>query len=74
MARLALINKTRNLQRKLSQAILDGRKMKKAVRVYNRCRLCGRRHGYLRKFGICRICFREMANRGEIPGARKSSW
>jgi small subunit ribosomal protein S14 len=44
------------------------------VRKYNRCAICGRPRGYLRKFGICRICFRDMANRGVIPGVRKASW
>jgi small subunit ribosomal protein S14 len=44
------------------------------VRKYNRCSLCGRPRGYLRKFGVCRICFRDMANRGMIPGVRKASW
>ena len=44
------------------------------VRKYNRCCLCGRPRGFLRKFGICRICFRDMANRGLIPGVRKASW
>ncbi|MDM7993820.1 MAG: type Z 30S ribosomal protein S14 [Candidatus Fermentibacter sp.] len=44
------------------------------VRRYNRCALCGRPRGFLRKFGICRICFRDMANRGLIPGVRKASW
>ena len=44
------------------------------VRKYNRCSLCGRPRGYLRKFGICRICFRELANKGLIPGVRKASW
>ncbi|MFC1686382.1 type Z 30S ribosomal protein S14 [Patescibacteria group bacterium] len=50
------------------------RKSKFKTRVYNRCALCGRRRGYLRKFGMCRICFREKAQKGEIPGVRKSSW
>ncbi|MBD3368921.1 type Z 30S ribosomal protein S14 [Candidatus Fermentibacteria bacterium] len=50
------------------------RKPKFKVRKYNRCSLCGRARGYLRKFGICRICFRELANRGLIPGVRKASW
>ena len=45
-----------------------------AVRGYNRCRRCGRPRGYLRKFGICRVCFREMALKGDIPGVVKSSW
>ncbi len=44
------------------------------VRGYNRCELCGRRRGYHRKFKICRLCFRRLANRGEIPGVRKASW
>lgn len=44
------------------------------VRRYNRCALCGRRHGYMRQFGICRICFRENALAGNIPGVRKASW
>jgi small subunit ribosomal protein S14 len=44
------------------------------VRAYNRCKICGRRRGYHRKFGVCRLCFRDLANRGEIPGVRKASW
>jgi small subunit ribosomal protein S14 len=44
------------------------------VQRYFRCRLCGRPRAYMRKFGICRICFREMASRGLIPGITKSSW
>ncbi len=43
-------------------------------RVVRRCFRCGRKRGYLRDFDLCRICFRELANRGEIPGIRKSSW
>ncbi|MGD8254393.1 MAG: type Z 30S ribosomal protein S14 [Syntrophobacterales bacterium] len=50
------------------------RKPKFKVRSYNRCPLCGRPRAFLRKFGICRICFREMALRGELPGVIKSSW
>ncbi|HHY05108.1 MAG TPA: type Z 30S ribosomal protein S14 [Thermoanaerobacterales bacterium] len=45
-----------------------------STRRYNRCKICGRPHGYIRKFGICRICFRELAHKGEIPGVRKASW
>ena len=45
-----------------------------AVRKYNRCELCGRPHAYMRKYGICRICFRNLASAGEIPGVKKSSW
>jgi small subunit ribosomal protein S14 len=44
------------------------------VRGYNRCPLCGRPRAFMRRFGICRICFRTMALRGEIPGVMKSSW
>jgi len=61
MARKALVEKSK-------------RKPKFGVRTRNRCQRCGRPRGYLRKFGLCRICFREMSLRGEIPGVRKSSW
>jgi len=44
------------------------------VRKHNRCNLCGRSRAYYQKFGICRICFRTLALRGEIPGVKKASW
>lgn len=44
------------------------------IRVRNRCKVCGRPRGYLRRFGLCRICFRELALQGKIPGVVKSSW
>jgi small subunit ribosomal protein S14 len=44
------------------------------TRKVNRCKLCGRRHGYIRDFGVCRLCFRELAHRGMIPGVQKASW
>lgn len=44
------------------------------VQVRNRCKICGRPRGYMRRFGMCRICFREHALKGEIPGVTKSSW
>lgn len=44
------------------------------VRVRNRCKLCGRPRGYIRRFQLCRICFREQALDGKIPGVVKSSW
>jgi len=44
------------------------------VRLRNRCRLCGRPRGYLRKFELCRLCFRKLALEGEIAGVTKSSW
>lgn len=50
------------------------KKQKFSTREVNRCALCGRNRGYLRKFGVCRICFRERASKGEIPGVRKASW
>ena len=43
-------------------------------RKYHRCQRCGRPRGYIRKFSLCRICFRELANQGIIPGVVKSSW
>ena len=45
-----------------------------STRAYNRCPICGRPRAYLRRFGLCRICFRKMALAGELPGVRKSSW
>jgi len=61
MARTALIVKSK-------------RTPKHKVRGYNRCAICGRPHGFIRDFGICRLCFRKMAHLGEIPGVKKSSW
>lgn len=50
------------------------RKPKFKVRGYNRCQRCGRPRAYLRDFGMCRICVRDLASRGELPGVRKASW
>ncbi len=50
------------------------RKPKFPVRAYTRCNVCGRPRGVFRKFGLCRICLREMAHKGLIPGVTKSSW
>ncbi|MBN2711443.1 MAG: type Z 30S ribosomal protein S14 [Planctomycetes bacterium] len=61
MAKLALINKA-------------NKPAKFSTRAYNRCNICGRPKAVYRKFGICRICFRTLANKGEIPGVKKSSW
>jgi small subunit ribosomal protein S14 len=61
MAKEALIQKAR-------------RPFKFKVRKYTRCNVCGRPRGVFRKFGLCRICLREMAHRGLIPGVTKSSW
>jgi small subunit ribosomal protein S14 len=61
MARKALIVKSK-------------REPKYKTRRYNRCQLCGRPRAYYRKFQICRICFRSLALKGEIPGIKKASW
>ena len=50
------------------------REPKYKTRSYNRCFRCGRARGYFRKFGLCRICLRELAHEGKIPGLTKSSW
>ncbi len=50
------------------------KRRKYEVRVRNRCAKCGRPRGYMRRFGLCRICFRQEALRGHLPGVRKSSW
>ncbi|MDP3791076.1 MAG: type Z 30S ribosomal protein S14 [Candidatus Omnitrophota bacterium] len=59
---------------KTSLIVKQQRTPKFKVRKYNRCRLCGRPRGFMRRFQVCRICFRELASRGEIPGVVKSSW
>ncbi|MFH1077209.1 MAG: type Z 30S ribosomal protein S14 [Pseudomonadota bacterium] len=59
---------------KKSLMIKASRPPKFSVRRYNRCPFCGRPRGFLRKFGICRICFRAMALKGELPGVIKASW
>ncbi|MFQ5786855.1 MAG: type Z 30S ribosomal protein S14 [Thermodesulfobacteriota bacterium] len=61
MTRKALMEKSKKLP-------------KHKVRVRNRCPLCGRPRSFMRKFGMCRLCFRDRASFGEIPGVRKSSW
>ena len=61
MARTCLVEKQR-------------RKPKFSSRRYNRCQLCGRPRAFYRKFQVCRICFRELAQKGQIPGVRKASW
>ena len=50
------------------------REPKFSTRAYHRRKICGRPHAYLRKYGICRICFRELAYKGQIPGVKKASW
>ena len=50
------------------------KKQKFATREYTSCSICGRPHDVLKKYGICRICFRELAYKGELPGVKKASW
>lgn len=59
---------------KVCLIVKQKRPAKFKVRRYNRCNVCGRARGYFRKFGLCRICLREMAHRGMVPGVTKSSW
>jgi len=59
---------------KKSQIAKSEKKPKFSTRIVRRCFRCGRKRGYMRNFGLCRICFRELANEGEIPGIKKSSW
>ena len=59
---------------KTSLKVKCQRPPKYRVRAYHRCKLCGRPRGYMRKFAMCRICFRTLAHRGEIPGVTKASW
>ena len=59
---------------KKSMIVKNQRTPKFSTRAYTRCNRCGRPHGVLRKYGICRICFRELANEGTLPGVKKSSW
>jgi small subunit ribosomal protein S14 len=61
MAKKGLINKSQQ-------------KPKFSTRVHHRCRICGRPRGFMRRFGVCRLCFRELAWKGEIPGVKKASW
>jgi len=59
---------------KKSKIIKSERPPKYKVQQHNRCYLCGRPRAYMRRFGLCRICFRKLALAGQIPGVRKSSW
>ena len=57
-----------------SMVVKQQRPKKFKVQEYSRCSRCGRPHAVLKKFGICRICFRELAYKGQIPGCKKASW
>lgn len=68
MAKKAMINKEE------SRRILASKGKYPAVRLHNRCSVCGRPHGYHIDFGLCRICLRKMAHQGLLPGVTKASW
>jgi small subunit ribosomal protein S14 len=74
MATTAKIAKDLKRIEQVRNAKAAGRKPKFAIRIRNRCWRCGRPRGYLRKFGVCRLCFRQLALNGEIPGVIKASW
>lgn len=74
MARDALVIGWKKRLAEHAKARAAGKKPEFSTRAYNRCRLCHRKGGYMRFFGMCRICFRELACDGQIPGIKKSSW
>jgi len=74
MARKALIVKTKKRLKDRDHRHALGKKQKHPTRVYHRCNICGRGRAYLGMFGICRICFRKKASKGEIVGVKKASW
>ncbi|MCH7729929.1 type Z 30S ribosomal protein S14 [Patescibacteria group bacterium] len=57
-----------------AKVVREKKKLRYKTRYMNRCQLCGRPRGYMRRFGLCRLCFREHAHRAEIPGVKKASW
>lgn len=59
---------------KKSKIVRENKKLRYKIRYRNRCSLCGRPRGYMRRFGLCRLCFRKYAQKGEIPGVKKASW
>jgi small subunit ribosomal protein S14 len=74
MATTAKIAKEEKMLAQIVRARAAGKTAKFAVRLRNRCKNCGRPRGYLRKFALCRICFRKFALAGEVPGVTKASW
>ena len=74
MARTALIVKCKRLQTEHMKALASGKDPVNPTRVYNRCERCGKIRGFMRRFGLCHICFRNLAGEGLIMGVRKSSW
>ena len=59
---------------KMAMKLKQQKTPKFSTRAYTRCNICGRPHAVLRKYGICRVCFRELAYKGQIPGVKKASW
>jgi small subunit ribosomal protein S14 len=59
---------------KTSDIVKFQKEQKYPVRAKNRCNICGRSRAYMRRFGVCRMCFRELASKGELPGVLKASW
>lgn len=74
MARKALKVKQQRKKDEVLKALAAGKTPHQRTKAYNRCKLCGRNGGFMRRFDLCRICFRELASRALIPGIRKSSW
>ena len=74
MAKKSLVVKTQRLKRKYLEALKKGKQPVFPTRVYNRCEQCGRSRGFLRKFGMCRICVRQLASKDLIMGLKKASW
>jgi len=74
MARTALIVKSEKRKKRATREYSNNKKITHPTRIYNRCKKCGKIGSYMRKFEICRICFRELAREGKIMGVKKSSW
>jgi len=74
MARTALLVKCERAKARAARQKAAGVKVHRPTKVYNRCGKCGKIGGYMRKFDLCRICFRELASQGKIMGVTKSSW
>ncbi|MBL4695025.1 type Z 30S ribosomal protein S14 [Candidatus Gracilibacteria bacterium] len=74
MARTALKVKNQKRKARATRQHAQGKKITNSTKVYNICPLCGKNGSYMRKFEMCRICFRELASNGKIMGVTKSSW
>lgn len=74
MARTSIKVKCERRKVRAQKEVSAGKKVTFPTKIYNRCKVCGRIHGYMRRFGTCRICFRELAREGKIMGVTKSSW